>query len=53
MKRLCALLLCSVLLISSIPVSASAAGGSINVYNWGQYISDGSDGYIDVNKAFT
>ena len=29
MKRLCALLLCSVLLISSIPVSASAAGGSI------------------------
>lgn len=29
------------------------AGTSINVYNWGQYISDGSDGYIDVNKAFT
>ncbi len=26
---------------------------TINVYNWGQYISDGTDGYIDVNKAFT
>ena len=26
---------------------------TINVYNWGQYISDGTDGYIDVNAAFT
>ena len=26
---------------------------TINVYNWGQYISDGSDGYLDVNRAFT
>ncbi len=26
---------------------------TINVYNWGQYISDGTDGAIDVNKAFT
>lgn len=25
---------------------------SINVYNWGEYISDGSDGTLDVNKAF-
>jgi len=25
----------------------------INVYNWGLYISDGADGTIDVNKAFT
>ena len=53
MNRLCSLLLCAVLLVASLPVSASADGGSINVYNWGQYISDGSDGYIDVNKAFT
>ena len=27
-------------------------GKSINVHNWGEYISDGSDGAIDVNKAF-
>ncbi len=25
---------------------------TINVYNWGQYISDGSDGYINVIKEF-
>lgn len=28
-------------------------GISINVYNWGEYISDGSDGLIDINKEFT
>ncbi|MBR7117477.1 MAG: extracellular solute-binding protein [Clostridia bacterium] len=25
----------------------------LNVYNWGEYISDGFDGSLDVNKAFT
>ena len=25
---------------------------SVNVYNWGEYISDGSDGALDVNKVF-
>lgn len=25
---------------------------SLNVYNWGQYISDGTDGYINVIKEF-
>lgn len=25
---------------------------SINVYNWGEYISDGADDSLDVNKAF-
>lgn len=28
-------------------------GLSINVYNWGEYISDGSDGLLDVNAEFT
>ena len=27
-------------------------GRSLNVYNWGEYISDGSDDSIDVNRAF-
>ena len=27
-------------------------GRSINVYNWGEYISDGSDDSLNVNKAF-
>lgn len=53
MKRMlclaCALLLCAGLL----PAPARAAEQVINVYNWGQYISDGSDGFLDVNKAFT
>ncbi len=33
---------------------AFAAGDTvtINVYNWGQYISDGTDGYIDVIAEF-
>lgn len=26
---------------------------TLNVYNWGEYISDGSDGTLDVNKEFT
>lgn len=26
---------------------------TLNVYNWGEYISDGSDGLLDVNTEFT
>ena len=53
MKRLLSLLVCFMVLISAVPISAHAEQNEITVYNWGQYISDGSDGYIDVNKAFT
>ena len=28
------------------------AGTNINVFNWGEYISDGSDGTLDVNAEF-
>ncbi len=46
-----------VLTTLAVPFTASAVPEdepvTINVYNWGQYISDGSDGYIDVNTAFT
>ncbi len=27
-------------------------GSTLYVYNWGEYISDGADGTLDVNKAF-
>ena len=27
-------------------------GTTLNVYNWGEYISDGSEGSLNVNKAF-
>lgn len=29
------------------------SGISINVYNWGEYISDGTGGLLDINKEFT
>ena len=44
-----ALLVCAVLIPAP---EAHAASNMINVYNWGQYISDGTDGYIDINAAF-
>ncbi len=56
LHRSAALTLVLVLALSLVLLgSASAAKETvtINVYNWGQYISDGTDGYIDVNKAFT
>ncbi len=28
-------------------------GVTLNVYNWGEYISDGSDGSVDINAEFT
>lgn len=41
-------------LFSTMPLSAHAAEDpvTITVYNWGQYISDGTDGYIDVIAEF-
>jgi spermidine/putrescine transport system substrate-binding protein len=53
MKKLLSMLLCLLAVSAMFPVSAFAAGETINVYNWGQYISDGSDGSIDVNAEFT
>lgn len=34
---------------SGVPLT----GEVINVYNWGEYIADGSDGSMDINKEFT
>ena len=55
MKRMFSLLLTLVLLLGlcCVPVQAADDPVTINVYNWGQYIADGTDGYIDVNAAFT
>ena len=59
-KRFAAFFSALVFLASALP-SASAASGApaaksgetINVYNWGEYISNGVDGSLDVNKEFT
>lgn len=61
MKKISAVLF-ALLVFASIPAClfrASAAadpeslrGTTINVYNWGEYISDGSEGTLDVNREF-
>jgi spermidine/putrescine transport system substrate-binding protein len=60
-KRLSALLIAVILLFVVMSPVASAMpskdyshlrGTTLNVYNWGEYISDGSEGSLDVNKAF-
>ncbi len=60
-KRLLCLLSASFIFLSTFGIVAFAEeekdyshlrGTSINVYNWGEYISDGADGTLDVNKEF-
>ena len=57
-KRVSALFLCVIMLLSlTLPLVSCdvASGGSVTelyVYNWGEYISDGSEGSLDSNKAF-
>ena len=51
-KRILSSLLLLVLLIQLLPVYASAAEVTINIYNWGQYIADGTDDTIDVIAEF-
>lgn len=53
MKKLVSVLCAVVLLFACVPLSAGAVETTITVYNWGQYIADGTDGYLDVNRAFT
>ncbi|MBR2460891.1 MAG: spermidine/putrescine ABC transporter substrate-binding protein [Clostridia bacterium] len=52
-KILSVLLLVAILAV--IPAFSSCGGNdliTLNVYNWGEYISDGSEGTLDVNSAF-
>ncbi len=53
MKKIMSVLLVVLLLVTSIPMDAFAEQVEINVYNWGEYVPDGSDGFIDVNAEFT
>ena len=59
-KILSALLLILVLMLSVMPAYAAEntdaapdTGVTINVYNWGQYIADGSEGSMDIIAEFT
>lgn len=59
MKKITCFLFVAVLLLSIFPVTVFAGkdyshlkGTTLNVYNWGEYISDGEDGTLDVNAEF-
>lgn len=56
MKKIIAYILLAIcLLLVLCPALSSCKSSSeivLYVYNWGEYISDGSDGSLDVNKAF-
>ena len=42
-----------VIIVSSLRSKINNDTVSINVYNWGEYISDGTNGTLDVNAEFT
>ena len=57
MKRFLSVLLVSLLLLPLVlGLSACKTKGkdvvTLYVYNWGEYISDGSEGSLDVNEMF-
>ena len=50
---LCLILLClCVLPLASCSESSDSGVTKLYVYNWGEYISDGSEGSLDSNRAF-
>ena len=51
-KRLLTSVLALLLLVSLLPTTVLAAKNEITVYNWGQYISDGTDDSMDVIHEF-
>ncbi len=54
MKKTLSVLLCAVMLLSLCVLSGCGSSKTLtlNVYNWGEYISDGSEGSLDTIKAF-
>ncbi len=61
MRKLLALLLCSAAIIFTLASCSDVSDGdelenyktvTLNVYNWGEYISDGFQGSLDSNAAF-
>lgn len=60
MKRMCSLLLsvalvlcCNTAALATGQEAASNRGVTINVYNWGEYIANGTDESMDINREFT
>ncbi len=57
MKKILALLVAIGLVVAAVTCLHNKINSdsrvTINVYNWGEFISDGYDGSLDVNKEFT
>ena len=51
-KKICFALLLVLCLIMLCSCGDGAETLELNVYNWGEYISDGSEDSIDVNAEF-
>lgn len=52
MKKIFAIILIAVLILTTSAACEKPNQITINVYNWGQYIGVGEEGTIDVNKEF-
>ena len=54
MKKLLSVLLIAAMLLAAASLAGCGKGDAIvlNVYNWGEYISDGSEGSLNTIKAF-
>ena len=52
MKKTVSILLACALLCALFAGCGSSKTLTLNVYNWGEYISDGSEGSLDTVKAF-
>ncbi|MBQ3418440.1 MAG: spermidine/putrescine ABC transporter substrate-binding protein [Ruminococcus sp.] len=55
MKRVFSILICCLLILSSVSLCSCSSGGyegEVNVYNWGEYVSPGDDGTLDVIDEF-
>ena len=53
MKRIFALLLAMLLLVPGAAAAEYNPDVTINVYSWGEYIANGTDGSMDINAEFT
>lgn len=55
MKKLISLIIILIIVIASVSLASCSNGGyegEVNVYNWGEYISFGDEGTVDVLSAF-
>ena len=54
MKKTLSVLLAAAMLLAMLALAGCGGGSAktLNVYNWGEYISDGAEGSLDTIKAF-